>query len=130
MSTPPSIPSYPSLREIFILAFQTNSVPEVRRGIELMAQKNKPFDTAWALRFAVKFAAPDVVRFLLDERGAPLEGQLPVWVSFAAARKDQGGEGECKEEDLDMVEKTWGVLLERGWNINSREFRESEMDDG
>lgn len=105
--------SSPPPREQIITGIQNNSIPDVRRAIETLRHSRKGFDPAWALTRAVKYAQPDMVRYLLESEGATVEGLGPFTVAAAAAER---GEGE-----MERVERMWGVLVEMGWDVNVRE---------
>lgn len=112
-SQPPA--STPSPRAIITTGIINNSIPEVRRGIDILSSSRKGFDPAWALSHAIKHAQPDIVRYLLDEAGATVEGLGPFTVGAAAVDR---------EAETGRVESTWEVLVERGWDVNTREGSE------
>lgn len=106
-----------SPREQLVIAIQTNSIEDVRRCIEALSGTRRAFDPAWGLPRAIKYAHPDMVRYMIDGQGASVEDLGPFAVSAAAVEKDG-------EEDLERVKRTWQVLVDRGWDINCKEPKE------
>lgn len=120
-----------SPREIITDAIIADSVPEVQRAISTWPTRGRPFDASVALRSAIKHASPNVAAFLLDEGGATLEGLSPDDVSKAAAWRDGSDERRGDgEEDWERVERTWEVLIGRGWGIDARGEVQVEGGDG
>lgn len=118
----------PSLspRDIIVTGIIDNSIPSVRLGISALSRSRKGFDPAWGLSRAIKYAQPDMVRYMLDEGGASLKGLGPFAVGAAATvavgpRGQAEGSGEEGEGEMERVKSTWQVLADRGWDVNARE---------
>jgi len=109
--TQPQPPS-PSPRALITTGIISNSIPEVRHGIGILTGSRKGSDPAWALARALEHAQPDIVRYLLDEAGATVDGLGPFTVAAAAV----DGEAETAQQ-----ERAWEVLVERGWDVNAPE---------
>ena len=74
---------------------------------------------------------PEIVRYLLDQAGATVEGLQPQYVYYATNWKGNGEEVRDENDgEMERVERTWELLLEEGWDVNSREKRGDGRDDG
>lgn len=129
MSNPP--PSTLSPHQILADGIIANSIPQVRRGIDLVSKSRRGFEPNKALKQAIMHCQSDMVRYLLAETGATVKDLPPRYVYYATNWKG-GGEQvkEESEEEMERVERTWEVLLREGWDVNFRERREEGGEDG
>lgn len=66
-----------SPRETISQGIDTNSTEKINAGLELFRQSRRGLTAStleWALNFAVKRAKADIVKFLVDDKGARVEG--------------------------------------------------------
>lgn len=115
-STPPSQPQPKETpRTIISKGIDNNSIPEVRRGLNLFIHSKRGLDSFhldWTLALAVKRAQPGMVRYLLEESDVTVEGLSPLAVGVAA---------RDPETEVGKVLEVLEVLVERGWDINAED---------
>ncbi|MCJ1374400.1 hypothetical protein MMC20_005632 [Loxospora ochrophaea] len=115
----------PTPLDTIYTGIEQNSISSLRQGFELLTLNPKgltPFRLDKILAFAIKQARPGMVRYLLDETDATVNGIHLLTVS-AAAR-----DWATKQEKGRSVEGVLDVLVERGWDVNKKEENNSSLE--
>ena len=97
--------------EIIAGGCHSNDTTEVARGLRVaaVAGYRKPQELLTrSLTLAVRLRQPDVVRYLLDHEGAPLDALTP----------GRAGKSFADDVSASQTAEVFQILVDRGWDIN------------